>query len=112
MFGGDERGGDDRRDWRLSTAREGGDKERIDEEQIESYGRIIDLLLAGGYFRARISGLSPFDKVVGGMAWSISASNVDVDVDVVFQENSSIGQKMYGPHIHTKHCTNASKVHL
>lgn len=37
-----------------------------------------DLLLAGGYFRARIPTLSPFDKVVGGIVWAltISASQV------------------------------------
>ena len=29
------------------------------------------------------------------MAWALTASNVDADVDVVFEENSTIGQKMY-----------------
>jgi hypothetical protein len=52
----------------------------LDEEQEIKFHEIVDLLLAGGYFRARISGnlanifcnvlkfagLSPFDKVVGG----------------------------------------------
>ena len=33
-------------------------------------------------------------QVIGGMAWSITASNVDVDVDVFFQENATIGQRM------------------
>uniref|UniRef100_A0A673HK42 Coiled-coil domain-containing protein 93 n=1 Tax=Sinocyclocheilus rhinocerous TaxID=307959 RepID=A0A673HK42_9TELE len=33
---------------------------------------ILELLLAAGYFRARIKGLSPFDKVVGGMTWCIT----------------------------------------
>jgi hypothetical protein len=28
------------------------------------------------------------------MVWCITASNVDVDVDLLFQENSTIGQKM------------------
>ena len=75
----------------------------------------IDLLLAAGYFRARIKGLSPFDKVtwlcmiislsdvpppvligqiVGGMTWCIQTCSIDVDVDLLFQENSTIGQKM------------------
>ena len=53
------------------------------------------MLLAGGYFRARIPTLSPFDKVVGGMVWSITASNVDVDVDLLFEENSTIGQRIH-----------------
>lgn len=59
----------------------------LDEEQEIKYHEIVDLLLAGGYFRARISGkinmskitkfagLSPFDKVVGGTV--IDHSNVD-----------------------------------
>ena len=33
-------------------------------------------------------------KIVGGMTWCIQASNFDVDVDLLFQENSTIGQKM------------------
>ena len=36
---------------------------REDEEQAVKLGQTIDLLLAAGYFRARIKGLSPFDKV-------------------------------------------------
>lgn len=67
---------------------------REDEEQSVKLQEIIDLLVAAGYFRARIKGLSPFDKVVGGMTWCIESCNVDVDVDLLFQENSTIGQKM------------------
>lgn len=37
---------------------------REDEEQNVKLGQTIDLLLAAGYFRARIKGLSPFDKVL------------------------------------------------
>ena len=36
---------------------------REDEEQNKKFEEIIELLLAAGYFRARIKGLSPFDKV-------------------------------------------------
>jgi hypothetical protein len=36
---------------------------REDEEQNVKLQETIDLLLAAGYFRARIKGLSPFDKV-------------------------------------------------
>ena len=36
---------------------------REDEEQNVKLQESIDLLLAAGYFRARIKGLSPFDKV-------------------------------------------------
>lgn len=54
----------------------------------------MDLLVAAGYFRARIKGLSSFDKVVGGMAWCMESCYYDVDIDLLFQENSTIGQKM------------------
>lgn len=36
---------------------------REDEEQSNKLQEILDLLIAAGYFRARIKGLSPFDKV-------------------------------------------------
>lgn len=67
---------------------------REDEEQSVKLQEIIDLLVAAGYFRARIKGLSPFDKVVGGMTWCIESCTVDIDVNLLFLENSTIGQKM------------------
>lgn len=68
---------------------------REDEEQNVKLQEIIDLLVAAGYFRARIKGLSSFDKVVGGMVWCMESCNFDVNVDLLFQENSTIGQKMF-----------------
>ncbi|XP_036146608.1 coiled-coil domain-containing protein 93 isoform X1 [Monomorium pharaonis] len=67
---------------------------REDEEQATKFQEIIDLLVAAGYFRARIKGLSNFDKVIGGMTWCIESCNFDVDVDLLFQENLTIGQKI------------------
>ncbi|KDR12439.1 Coiled-coil domain-containing protein 93, partial [Zootermopsis nevadensis] len=67
---------------------------REDEEQKIKLQEIVDLLVAAGYFRARIKGLSSFDKVVGGMTWCIETCNFDVDVDLLFQENLTIGQKI------------------
>jgi len=67
---------------------------RVDEEAKEKFQAILDLLLAGGYFRARIQGLSPFDKVIGGMAWAITSAAGDLDIDIFFQENAQIGQKI------------------
>ncbi|XP_069011293.1 coiled-coil domain-containing protein 93 isoform X1 [Embiotoca jacksoni] len=67
---------------------------REDEEQRVKLAETLELLLAAGYFRARIKGLSPFDKVVGGMTWCITTCNFDIDVDLLFQENSTIGQKI------------------
>nr|XP_033337817.1 coiled-coil domain-containing protein 93 isoform X2 [Megalopta genalis] len=67
---------------------------REDEEQAKKFQEIIDLLLAAGYFRARIKGLSNFDKVIGGMTWCIESCNFDVDIDLLFRENLTIGQKI------------------
>lgn len=62
--------------------------------QKTKYNEIIDILLGAGYFRARISNLSEFDKVVGGLCWCITSSGESVDVDILFQENSTMGQKI------------------
>ncbi|XP_043485643.1 coiled-coil domain-containing protein 93 isoform X1 [Polistes fuscatus] len=67
---------------------------REDEEQTKKLQEIIDFLVAAGYFRARIKGLSNFDKVIGGMTWCIESCNFDVDVDLLFRENLTIGQKI------------------
>ena len=52
------------------------------------------LLVGAGYFRARIKGLPPFDKIVGGLTWCVLNCAVDLDVDLLYQENSSIGKKI------------------
>uniref|UniRef100_A0A914VHC9 Coiled-coil domain-containing protein 93 n=1 Tax=Plectus sambesii TaxID=2011161 RepID=A0A914VHC9_9BILA len=67
---------------------------REDEEQNVKLLETVELLTAAGYFRARIKGLTAFDKVVGGMVWCISLCNFDVDVDLLYSENSTIGQKI------------------
>lgn len=54
----------------------------------------FDMLIKAGYYRACIKGLSAFDKVVGGMTWCIECCDYDVDVDLLFHENLTIGQKM------------------
>lgn len=77
-----------------SEGREVVVEERVDKEAKTKFQETIDLLVAAGYFRARIKGLSDFDKIVGGMTWCISTCSVDVDVDLLFQENSSIGAKI------------------
>ncbi|BET00461.1 Coiled-coil domain-containing protein (DUF2037) [Nesidiocoris tenuis] len=67
---------------------------REDELQKIKYLEIVDLLIGAGYYRAKIKGLSEFDKVVGGMTWCIDICKMDLDVDLLFQENSTIGQKI------------------
>ncbi len=38
--------------------------------------------------------MSNFDKIVGGLTWCIETCNFDVDVDLLFQEDLSIGKKI------------------
>lgn len=33
-------------------------------------------------------------QVIGGMVWCISLCDIDVDIDLLYEENSTIGQKM------------------
>ena len=42
---------------------------------------IFDILLLAGYFRIRIPSISTFDKVLGGLAWCISCSNFEIDIN-------------------------------
>ncbi|OXU20658.1 hypothetical protein TSAR_005179 [Trichomalopsis sarcophagae] len=67
---------------------------REDEEQTVKLEEIIEMLVSAGYYRARIKGLANFDKIVGGMTWCIESCYFDVDVDLLFQENLTIGQKI------------------
>ena len=50
--------------------------------------------LRGWVPRAKISALSLFDRVIGGLCWSISNAGISVDVDILFQENMKTGQKV------------------
>ncbi|PIO58018.1 hypothetical protein TELCIR_20557 [Teladorsagia circumcincta] len=54
----------------------------------------LDLLVAAGYFRARIKGLATFDKIVGGMVWCLSHCNQKIDTFLVFIEDLDIGHKI------------------
>jgi len=67
---------------------------RNDEEQEKKCNEVLELLVTAGYFRARIKGLSNFDKVVGGIVWCIEVCSVDIDIDLLFQEDLSIGKKI------------------
>eukprot|EP01091_Cochliopodium_minus_P019727 TRINITY_DN8385_c0_g1_i1.p1 TRINITY_DN8385_c0_g1~~TRINITY_DN8385_c0_g1_i1.p1 ORF type:complete len:607 (+),score=204.82 TRINITY_DN8385_c0_g1_i1:269-2089(+) len=78
----------------IQHAREGVNTKFEDEDQMQAQDEIFEMLLAAGYFRARISTLQPFDKILGGLAWCITSSNVDVDVDVFFSDDAPLGEKI------------------
>lgn len=83
----DEKNADNKGNFQIYDVRE-------DPEQIAKMSEISELLVAGGYFRARIKGLHNFDKIIGGICWAIQMCNVDLDIDIFYQETLSIGQKM------------------
>ena len=76
----------------------GGDLDQTSHaEKVMQSGKIdsiLEILISAGYFRARLEMLSLFDKVVGGLCWCIETSGEGVDVDILFTENSTIGQKI------------------
>ena len=63
-----------------------GDTAESAETRRDFLGEILELLLNGGYFRARLPSIAAFDKIIGGLAWSITASNVDVDFDLHYRD--------------------------
>ena len=63
-----------------------------EEAQQELIQKINDILIAGGYFRARLNTIDPFDKILGGMCWSIAGSNFDIDIE--FADDLNMGQKI------------------
>ena len=73
----------------------GGNRRRTvaarEQEQAELLQKVQDLLIAAGYFRARLN-IDPFDKILGGMCWCITGSNVDVDIE--FEDDLTMGQKI------------------
>ncbi len=64
------------------------------EDRKKLFQLIVNLLHSAGYFRVNIHGLSEFDKVVGGLCWCIISSGEAVDVDILFTENSTIGERI------------------
>lgn len=67
---------------------------KVDPEQVASYEKTIELLISGGYFRAMIQTLEPFDKIAGGLAWCITAANANVNIGLLFEEHSRMGEKV------------------
>uniref|UniRef100_A0A3Q4MYC1 Coiled-coil domain-containing protein 93 n=1 Tax=Neolamprologus brichardi TaxID=32507 RepID=A0A3Q4MYC1_NEOBR len=67
---------------------------REDEEQSVKLTEILELLLAAGYFRARIKGLSPFDKssLLEEMGDYVRAYSISQ-----FQKSHSLPEEVYKP---------------
>lgn len=63
-----------------------------DEDREKMYQKIVELLIAAGYFRARIQSLEPFDKILGGIAWTLTGSFCDIDIE--FKDEMNLTEKM------------------
>ena len=63
-----------------------------DPDKLELYNKIVELFIAAGYFRARIQNLEPFDKLLGGMAWTLTGCFYDIDID--FKDDMNIAEKI------------------
>ena len=62
-----------------------------EHDAAEQMQKIQDMLVAAGYFRARLN-IDPFDKILGAMCWCITGSNYDVDIE--FEDDLTMGQKI------------------
>ena len=81
---------DTRKQFKFSS----GTSEEEIKLQVTKFKQNIETLYAAGYHRAQITALSLFDRVIGGLCWSISNAGISVDVDILFQENMKTGQKV------------------
>jgi hypothetical protein len=64
-------------------------QEREDTEYLQ---KITDMLLAAGYFRARLNNIEPFDKILGGFCWCITGLMYSVEMD--FSDDLTLGEKI------------------
>lgn len=55
---------------------------------------IVEAFVEAGYFRARISSLSDFDKIIGGLAWAMQVFSYDINIDIFYTDNLDLGQKI------------------
>ena len=67
-----------------------------DQEREILYQKIVELLIAAGYFRARIHTLEPFDKLLGGLAWTLTGCFCDVDIEFNTDASSKSDRKQDG----------------
>ena len=68
--------------------------EKTSHLQMDAFETIVKILKEAGYYRAGNKNLSMFDKVIGGLCWSITAGGAQVDVDILFEENMALGKKV------------------
>lgn len=68
--------------------------EKVDHLQMQKLEKIVETLVQNGYYRAEVPALSMFDRCIGGLCWAITASDVAVEIDILFEENMDLGRKI------------------
>lgn len=74
--------------------------EEADNESLRRvFDEILDCLSEAGYYRVRISSLEPFDKVIGGLSYCITATGLHADIFIsdeviIYRENATIAYKI------------------
>lgn len=63
-----------------------------DSDDTENLQKISDLFVEAGYYRARIQTVPPFDKILGGLCWTITGLLMSVDIE--FKDESNLGDKV------------------
>ncbi|BFU24155.1 hypothetical protein EHI8A_012620 [Entamoeba histolytica HM-1:IMSS-B] len=68
----------------------------FDSDNERLFKKISDLLLSSGYYRVRLTNLLPFDKILGGLAWGISATCYPLEIDLwlAYSEYATMGLKL------------------
>lgn len=68
----------------------------------EWFEKTVDALIAAGYYRARLTAISPFDRILGGLVWCLTTIDTVFDISgdnelILFEEDANIGVKMFVP---------------
>ena len=70
----------------------------IAASRVEAQSRlddIVELFVAGGYYRARFTSVNDFDRVLGALCWGVASCKGELDFgDVTFEETAKMGAKI------------------
>lgn len=70
-------------------------QEEMAGEESDCFEEIVHLFYSAGYWKAMKSELKPFDVLTGGLSWVISAANVEIGIELEYDEDLTLGEKMY-----------------
>ena len=78
--------------------RAGAEDASIAASRVEAQSRldeIVELFVAGGYYRARFTSVNDFDRVLGALCWGVASCKGELDFgDLTFEETAKMGAKI------------------